>query len=368
MERLERIQIAGFKSIKDQTLELGVLNVLVGANGAGKSNFIEVFRLLNEIVKQNLAVFVGQSGGADRLLHFGRKATEEILIHLSFSSQAYFCRLVPASRDLLILAEERVFYGTGEDHHAEIYLGAGERESGLMLGPEYEQDPNPHEQALARLANALQNTKTYHFQDTSVSARVKQTGDLADNVALRPDASNLAAFLYRLQETAPEVFRNIVDTIRLVAPFFGGFDLRPDRLNPDKIRLEWHENGSDTYFDAHSLSDGTLRFICLATLLLQPGPPPLILIDEPELGLHPYAINVLAGLFRSATERSQLIVSTQSVTLVNQLSPEEVIVVDREKHESVFRRLVSADLESWMDGYALGELWEKNVFGGRPRS
>jgi predicted ATPase len=214
------------------------------------------------------------------------------------------------------------------------------------------------------MAETVKSWTTYHFHDTSTEAKVKQTGDLNDNRALRPDAANLAAFLYRLQETEPAVFRNLAEVIRMVAPFFSSFNLRPNPLNPRTIRLEWQEIGSDSYFDAHSLSDGTLRFISLATLLLQPELPPTLLLDEPELGLHPYAITVLADLLRAAATRTQVIVSTQSVTLVNQFAPEDLIVVDRIEGESIFRRLTADEIASWLDDYALGELWEKNVLGG----
>lgn len=365
MHRLDRIQIAGFKSIRDQSLNLGSLNVLIGANGAGKSNFIEVFRLLNEIINQNLQLFVGRSGGADRLLHFGSKTTEKIILDLTFENNAYNCQLVQTSGDALIFGAENISYKWPErDRPYSILLGAGHQETRLI-----EESQKLSNYSIAgHVIAAFRDWKVYHFHDTSASARVKQTGDIEDNIALRPDAGNLAAFLYRLQETAPENFSNIVDTVRMVAPFFGSLDLQPSRLNPDKIKLEWKEKGSDAYFDGQSLSDGTLRFLCLATLLLQPQPPTTILIDEPELGLHPYAVTVLADLFRSAAERAQVIVSTQSVTLVNQLSPEDIVVVDREGQESVFRRPSSTDLESWLDGYSLGELWEKNVLGGRPRS
>jgi len=365
MHRLDRIQVAGFKSIRDQTIELRALNVLIGANGAGKSNFIQVFRLLHEIVNENLQLFAAQSGGADRLIHFGRKSTDEMQFHLWFSKNAYRCRLLPAAGDSLVFGEERIHYRyptTGYDF--DVSLGQGHKETLLKQ----EANIYGHGSIAAYVIAALQDWKVYHFHDTSAAARVKQTVDLADNAALRADAGNLAAFLYRLQETEASIFRNITETVRLVAPYFGNFDLRPDRLNPEKIRLEWKEKGADEYFDANALSDGTLRFLCLATLLLQPEPPTTVLIDEPELGLHPYAIVVLADLLRAAAERTQVIVSTQSVTLVNQLSPEDVIVVDREEGASIFRRPSSTDLESWLDGYSLGELWEKNVLGGRPRS
>ena len=151
--------------------------------------------------------------------------------------------------------------------------------------------------------------------------------------------------------------------------FFEDFTIAPSRLNPSKIDLEWRERDSDAYFNAYSLSDGTLRFICLATLLQQPADlmPSTIVIDEPELGLHPYAISLLASMLRSAATQTQVVVSTQSVPLVNQFIPEDLIIVERKGRESVFRRLEASEVELWVDEYGLGDLWEKNVIGGRPR-
>jgi predicted ATPase len=173
-----------------------------------------------------------------------------------------------------------------------------------------------------------------------------------------------------LRRTRKEHYEAIRDTIRLANPFFDDFLLRPHTDNENMIRLEWREKGSDFPFQAYHLSDGTLRFICLTTLLLQPQLPSTILIDEPELGLHPYAIVILASLMRSAAERTQLIVSTQSVSLVNQFDAEDLLVVERRErdnmHETVIRRVDPQRLSSWLDEYSLGELWEKNVLGGRP--
>lgn len=365
MAKLDNIQVAGYKSIRDQRIDLGTLNVMIGANGAGKSNLIAAFRLLNEIVNENLQVAVARAGGADSLLHFGRKTSEEILLRFQFGKNAYLCRLIPTADDSLIFLEEKVFF-QGPRHSRPYYqsLGSGQKETKLnqMIAATARTTIADHVLA------AFKSWKIYHFHDTSGTAPVKQTGKLSDNARLRSDAGNLAAFLYRLQQRHGDSYRNVTDAVRLVAPFFGDFNLRPNPLNPETIRLEWKERGSDAYFDAHALSDGTLRFICLATLLLQPVHPTTILIDEPELGLHPYAITVLAELFRSAATKTQLLVSTQSVTLVNQLSPEEVLVVDRQGGESVFRRLDEDEIAGWLDEYALGELWEKNLLGGRPAS
>jgi predicted ATPase len=195
---------------------------------------------------------------------------------------------------------------------------------------------------------------------------MRVAGDVEDNRFLRPQAENLAPFLYWLQQKKPDHFATIQDTIRQIAPFFDEFRLAPSRLNEAKIRLEWKEKGSDTYFNAFALSDGTLRFICLATLLLQPELPVVVLLDEPELGLHPAAITLLADLLSSAATRTQVIVATQSVTLVNQFEPEQVWTVDREDNQSVFRRLSTQTMDAWLNDYALGELWEKNVLGARP--
>ena len=213
----------------------------------------------------------------------------------------------------------------------------------------------------------MKSWHVYHFHDTSATAKIKFPGDIEDNVELRDDASNLAAFLYLLRERHPAHYQKIVRSIQLVAPFFDNFDLKPSRLNPEKIRLEWREKGSDAYFNAHALSDGTLRFMCLATLLQMPDPPATILIDEPELGLHPYAITLLAALLRSAATHTQVIVSTQSVTLVNQFKPDDLVVVERQDNQSVFRRPDAQALAEWLEDYSVGELWEKNLLGGRPR-
>jgi len=361
---LDRIEIEGFKSIRELRLDLRPLNVLIGANGAGKSNFISVFGLIRHITESRLQFYVAQAGGTDSLLHHGRKRTSELKLRLVLSDgDEYEARLAPSAANTLFFSWEggRIELDAETEERVSITLGSGHEETDFREGNE-----SPRRGQTQYLLNRLREWRVYHFHDTSTSAKVKQTGDIGDNEALRSDASNLAALLFLLRTKHPENYRRIVSTIRLVAPFFDDFRLRPSPFNEQKIQLEWSERNSDAYFNAHALSDGTLRFICLATLLLQPNLPSLILIDEPELGLHPYAIQVLAGLVRSASEKTQVILSTQSVTLVNQFEPEDLVVVDRANGESVFRRLASEDTKDWLEGYSLGELWEKNVFGGRP--
>lgn len=369
MRSIERLRIEGYKSIRNMDLVLRPLNILIGANGVGKSNFVNAFKFLRELANENLQLYVAKSGGVDTYLHFGQQITEELHFQIEFKqngaglTNTYTCTLVPSTEDIFVFAEEYTYF---HDHNRydqpyQKSLGIGHFETQLNRQAN-------HNHVVRYVNEAMTSWRVYHFHDTSEAAKVKQIGDLFDNRFLRPDASNLAAYLYLLQETKPTHYQNIVDAVRMIAPFFDKFALRPYPFNAEKIRLEWYERGSDMVFGANALSDGTLRFISLATLLLQPTAklPTTILLDEPELGLHPYAINVLANLLHSAAERTQVIVSTQSVTLVNQFDPEDIVVVERENGQSTFRHLPEDEIEDWLDDYGLGDLWEKNILGGRP--
>lgn len=360
--QLDRIKVTGFKSIEELDLRLKNLNILIGANGAGKSNFIGLFKFVHEIRRKNLQFFVSQQLGADKLLFFGRKRTGALDISLEFTPNAYHAILAPdASGGLLFQKEYCQFFG-----HKIKYSGGtktqqlaspGARESGLP--------DQPHTASAAgHVAGYLSDWKVYHFHDTSESAKVKQPGRIRETDILLPNADNLAAFLRSIRETP--AYKLIVRTIQRVAPFFLDFVLEPETDNPAQIRLRWRHRGSEETFDASDFSDGTLRFICLATLLLQPNLPTVILLDEPELGLHPYALQILAGMMRTASDKTQIIASTQSVTLANQFSWEDLIIVDRVADASRFRRLKAAEIEQWLDEYAVGELWEKNILGGTP--
>ncbi len=364
MRRLEKLTVKNFKSIREQTLSLGSLNVFIGANGSGKSNLIEVFRFLREIVKQNLAGYTLRKGGADTLLYFGRKTSESMQLALEFASGSaasnqYTVKLTSTDDDDLVIANEAAIYHDKKNYAAPYSrtIAHQSRESKLL----------EHDHISARqILRDLEGYEIYHFHDTSDRAKVKGTSAVEDNRNLQPQAENLAAFLYWMEQKRSDHYANIRDTVRQIAPFFDDFNLQPSRLNEEKIRLEWKELGSDAYFNASSLSDGTLRFMCLATLLLQPDLPTMVLLDEPELGLHPAAVTVLASLLTSAATRTQLMVATQSVTLVNQLEPGDVWTADREDRQTVFRHLKEEDMTSWLEDYALGELWEKNLIGARP--
>lgn len=368
-KQLSRIKLRGFKSIRECDLELNELNVLIGPNGAGKSNFISFFRLIQQMLEGNLQRYVSKQGGPDALLHFGRKRTKNLSAELKFGFNGYKFILEPTQDNRLMFAEEKYrlkkliideYYWCDAYGDSDIKSGhfesAVKSQSGLMgiICPD--------------TVAAMKNWRVYHFHDTSESSMVKQRHGLNDNLYLRPDARNLAAFLARLQVQHARHYQRIVKIVRLVAPFFGDFLLRPQAVRPDQIELEWTEKGGDVPFKSHLLSDGTLRFICLATLLLQPEElqPETILIDEPELGLHPFAINLLAALLRSISKKRQIIVSTQSTDFLNEFSSNDVIVADRAKGYTHLHRLNPGALKDWLDEYSLGELWQKNVLGGRP--
>ncbi len=363
---LQRLILNGFKSIKTMDLELRPLNILIGANGAGKSNLVSFFKMLNEMMAGRLQQYIGRSGRAQSLLHVSPKITSQIEAQLEFEvengTDSYVLRLFHAAEDMLIFAEETLsFLETGYSFPRTDSLGAGHQETKISAAADTDM---PTAKALRFLLNRC---RVFHFHDTSSTAGVRQSCYIGDNRWLMPDAGNLAALLLKFRaEKGGSAYHRIVRTIRLIAPFFGDFDLEPDVSN--RIMLNWREKESDRVFGPHQLSDGTLRAICLITLLFQPEDklPELIVVDEPELGLHPYALNIVAGLLKKASHHTQVLISTQSSSFLDNFNPEDVIVVNREGQESQFQRLDPTELKDWLEEYSLGEVWEKNIFAGGP--
>ena len=349
-------------------LELRPLNVLIGANGAGKSNLISFFKMLNEMTARRLQQYIAMTGHAQSILHFGPKVTQQIEAKLEFEVNngvdTYAMRLFYAAGDTLIFADENLsFLQTGYRNPKFIPLTSGHKET-LICRKADEGEPTSK-----KFKHLLDHCRVYHFHDTSPTARVRQYCYIGDNRWLMPDAGNLAALLLRLkEENDGAAYHRIVRTIRLIAPFFADFDLVSGSLNKRDVILNWREKGSDQVFGPHQLSDGTLRATCLVTLLMQPENelPNLIIVDEPELGLHPYALNVIAALFKKASHHTQVLISTQSSSFLNNFDPEDIILVNREGRESKFVRPDGEKLEAWLDEYSLGEIWEKNVIGGGP--
>ena len=362
---LDSLSLFGFKSIRElKDFKLGKLNLLVGANGSGKSNFVSFFRMLRAMSEERLVNFVTENGGADVFFGGGPKETPEIEAHLQFGFNEYCFSLAPTASVQLMLKRESTLYtqGGGWKHHP-----SGGTESQLKKWKERNSRWGKYPGAESYVYAAISSWMVYHFHDTSTTAGMRRDHSIRDWRELSPDASNIASFLYRLKSNTPEFFEEIRETVQIIAPFFDDFLLEPEKQGAHEVvRLEWRQKGSSYPFQPWQLSDGTIRFVCLATALLQPNPPSTVIVDEPELGLHPFALDVLAGLMKSAAERTQLIISTQSASLLNYFDPTEVIVVDRESGSSRFRRLDAEPLAEWLKDFSLGELWQKNVFDGGP--
>lgn len=365
MPELDNITIKGFKSIASiEKLSLEAINVVIGPNGSGKSNFIGVFAFLQTLREGRLQDYVAKAGGANKLLHFGEKNTPKMSISISFEggTNQYDIELIPTNYDQLYPAKEVVSFWDKQKYTKPYtdYLPSQGTEAGIS---------NPKSIKIASyVRDHLARWRVYHFHDTSSSSPMKKTSDVNDNRFLRPDGSNLASFLYLLREKHQPQYKLIRHAVQRVTPFFDDFVLEPQRLNTGKILLEWRHKRSDQYFDAASLSDGTLRFMALAALFLQPISyrPSVIVVDEPELGLHPMAITLLASLIRGASTKTQVIVSTQSPLLLDHFEPDEVLVADRVEGSTQIKRLRGGYLDDWLKEYSLGQLWEKNELGGRP--
>ncbi|MBI2807351.1 MAG: AAA family ATPase [Planctomycetes bacterium] len=366
MSMLRRLVLKGFKSIKAMDLELRPLNVLIGENGAGKSNLVSFFKLLQEMMAGRLQQFIGANGYAHSLLYFGPKLTPQMDAQLRFEVEngdvTYAIQLTHGAEDLLFFSHESLTFVPNDHGKLKFMpLGSGHKETRIRR-------PTKERERL-RLRRLLDRCRMYHFHDTSPTARVRQSCFIRDNRALLPDAGNLAAILLDLQNYNHTAYRRLISTIRQIAPFFHDFALKVGTGDQETF-LDWREMGSDSVFGPHQLSDGTLRAICLLTLLLQPEDsrwPDLIVVDEPELGLHPYALDIIASLFKKVSHHTQVIISTQSRGLVDHFDAQDIVVVDREGNgPSTFTRLEPERLAPWLEDYSLGEVWEKNVIGGGP--
>ena len=374
--RLTRIRIAGFRSLRDVSLELKPVTVLIGPNGSGKSNLLSALRMIAMMRSGTLRVFVGDQGAASTLLHYGPSKTRELSIELEFATGAnkqngYEARLGYAAGDRFIFLDELCWYQKSESaKRVEAPLGAGHAES--RLSQDEPEGNQAQRDAIKTVAALVSQIGFFHFHDTSPTSPLRQSSRLSENRYLRWDGSNLAAFLHRLCHSKAEAkasWNLISGLVRQVAPFIKRLDPAPvDPDNPQSlVRLYWIDE-ADHRFDAHDLSDGTLRAIALITALAQPSKtlPKFIVIDEPELGLHPAAISIFASLVRSISVRSQVLLATQSPALLDEFAPEDVAVVERNGGESSFLYLNPRELEGWLDQYSLSELYDKNVLGGRP--
>jgi predicted ATPase len=374
---LTKVTIDGLKSIKHAEIPLGPMNLIVGANGSGKSNFLYLLRLMKAgLIRKNepshvMTIEKYIKSGLDRLMYGGLKVTHEGRIGLSFADMPgdqidAWLRFVPESHseiDVVCLLNEEFGQKIELDHTSEQLTLF----KGFPRNVKYTDRKKIFEAVLDRY---IEEVNFYHFHDTSIKCKLRSPSKLNDNYFLKEDGTNIASFIYNLKLNHTHEYELITSTIKRVAPFFNGFSFSVESLD-NYVRMSWtHTTLKGTFFDADDLSDGTLRFIALATVLLQPDKtlPKLIMIDEPELGLHPHALHLLAGMMQSCSARTQLIVATQSVTLVNQFTYKDLIIADFDDDQgcTTFRRPSEEDAKYWAEDYGLGELWERNWIGGTP--
>ncbi|WP_400257339.1 AAA family ATPase [Methanomethylophilus alvi] len=356
--KLKRVKICGFKSIKESTIDLHNINILIGPNGSGKSNFISALYFLQNILDKKLQEVVGKAG-LPSLLYGGVKTTKEIGMEFFFNQNSYGFKLVPNDAGNLVFSRE--CYGWNDGHWSVPRTPYG-------YESEFEKGVRNNIEPYVKPVLEAKKWRVYHFHDTTSTAGMKQVGMLSDTVSLQHDASNLAPFLYMLKQSYPESYDDILCVVKMVAPYFSDFVLEPNAENNEIIRLRWKQVGQDEVFGVNQLSDGTLRFICLATLLLQPSElqPTTIILDEPELGLHPHAIAVFAELVHMVSSKKQLIISTQSTDLLDKFDADDVIVAELTSEGSKYVHLSSEKLKEWLDEYALSTVWKMNIFGGQP--
>ncbi len=371
--KLTELKINGFKSIspEGQTITFGDINILIGANASGKSNLLSFFSMLNYMTTQSLQLFVGEKGGANTLLYFGAKHTPrlsaELIFKEDYKEDNYSFALSHAAGDTLIFTEESIDWKlSNESTYKNISLGAGHKETNLV------EESLRGGTASKIVLNLLRNCRFFHFHDTSSSSNIRNISHIDDNHYLRHDAGNIASFLYALKNAKRfySHYIRIVEHIQQIFTQFSDFVITPSPHNPNGILLNWRGKDSEYFLGPHQISDGSLRFIALTTLLLQPKEliPNVIVLDEPELGLHPYAISVLASMIRIAAINTQVIVATQSPRLVDEFETKHIIVSDwnESKQCSEFSRLDQDYLSDWLEDYCLSQLWEKNVLGGKP--
>ena len=372
--KLTTIHLKGFKSINGngQTIPIGQITILLGANGAGKSNLVSFFQMLNFMMTGALQTYIGKSGYADSLLHYGSKKTTRLESEITFSDNTnivkYNFTLSHAAGDTLIFTEETLCWKRHDNPKPfKISLDTGSKESGL-----YEHSKKPDAKVAQIIFNLLKNCRVFQFHDTSKEAKIRNSGYINDCDFLRSDAGNLAAFLYAIKnkDDGERYYNRIVRYIKLAMPQFNDFVLNPSARNENYIMLNWLENDSDYLFGSHQISDGSLRFMALATLLLQPPSslPSVIVLDEPELGLHPSAISLLAGMVNTASQNCQIIIASQSTRLIDEFDSNHIVIVERDKEEksSRYKKLEINSLQNWLKQYSMSELWEKNIIGGKP--
>lgn len=365
--RLSELEIRGYKSIPFQhplKLEFGNVNILLGANGAGKSNIVSFFKMLGFMMSGALQIHIAKEGTNQQFLYYGSKKTPTMCATLCFKDDKvcdkYSFSLTSAVPNRLIISSEEI----------EWQQKPGARPFKLQLKSDFNESAliDSAQKTEQFIRNLLRGCKVYQFSDSSSESALRQSSTVDSAHYLQSEGNNLASFLLYLKNNHPESFKRITQYVRLVVPQFNEFYLEPER---GYVSLRWTDTSANDYvFTANQFSDGSIRFIALATLLLQPEKtmPFVIIIDEPELGLHPFAIGQLNEMIKDASLHAQIIIATQSHEILDGFLPDDVTIIER-GHEidgTIAHKLAETDYKHWLEEYSLSELWDKNVIGGNP--
>ena len=371
LERIESIHVKGFRSLADVKLD-SIPNpmVLLGTNGAGKSNVLRFFEMLKEMAHLRLGEFTLRQGGADDQLFGGARSTQQI------EATVFFRTTLGRSRFTFVLqyAHPDRFIITGEQFRSPDPEDSSEDDPVYLF---FDQ-PIGHESAcvqesrsstadmrLTKAVELLADCGHYQFHDTSDCAPVKTRWDVEDNHRLLGHGGNLASVLLSLQENEAPRFDLICKQLAQVVPDFNGFQ---NVENYGKTILRWRSKGTGKTMGAHLTSDGSLRCFQLVTLLNLPDTllPRVVLLDEPELGLHPAAIALVSHMAKSLARRCQVIIATQSPHFVDAFGFEDMIVLELRDGRTETTRPDPSRFGRLLKNYSTGELWWKGVLGGYP--
>ena len=378
---IESVHIRGFRSLADIQVKLpGVPGtpkpaVLIGANGSGKSNFIHFFEMLSWMLKsRRLGEFIEKYGGADDQLYGGNRLTSrmeaEVALRTANGRNDYRFALAYAHPDRFFFSEESFRFNSNDSFFSTEapwqYLESGYREAKIVEAAQSGEPPGVNRTTASVIVSLLRNCATFQFHDTSDDSNFKKSWDSSENAQLRSNGGNLAAVLYRLEHEDIKRYELICRHISRVLPVFDRFAIDQ---NYGKVSLRWKAKWTEKTFGAHLTSDGSLRFFALVTLLSLPSEmlPDVILLDEPELGLHPAAVTLIGGMIKSLAQERQVIIATQSPLLVDSFDLDEIIVLELQEGRTEFRKLDPDHYQHWLDdNFSPGDLWRKNLIGGRP--
>lgn len=422
----DHIKIEGFRSFKKVELDLPPLSVLIGPNNGGKSNFLDLVSLMAEAGEGRLDEGIASRGGS-RSVTFGFNWFSSIAVELRFRTKMDHLRLLGLGglsseeflpdatfklelsfEPTLIISVEQVIEEPTREGRSPLSIvkrdardcifgrvafmpvrTKGQKAaqsrglSKLRRGTKVEVEERKALESRSELAifqvkdsrlyptpyrilRELQQWTTYRDINVGPGSPLRLPGLVRPTVRLAADGANLSSVLYSIQQQHPGVWEEIIELLRTAYPDFKSITFPPEG-GDGKVILRWWESPFEKEgVSANFLSDGTLKFLCLMAILKSPDPPPLICIDEPELGLHPDSIKLVGEMMQSAAARTQLIVATHSPQIVAKLDPEQVIVTEKENGETHLRRLERRELEKWLKEFNLSDLWLAGHFGGRP--